>query len=124
MPTPSITSIADVSTLELPVPPVPKVAHSDLPSNPDFSFMDQHSCQMVTSAYRVIRQLEGWHILANFTEESFMFAQNPNVCRLMDAVAAAYSGGHSGSSMGFTMRQLEYISNNGFSNYKNAYLSS
>jgi hypothetical protein len=117
----SITAIADVSVLEV---PAPKIPHSDLPSTPDFSFMDEHSCEMVFSAYRVIHQLEGWHILANFTEESFMFSQNPNVSRLMDAVAAAYSSGHSGSSMGFTMRQLEYIANNGFSNYKNRYISS
>jgi hypothetical protein len=121
MPTPSISSIADVSLLES---PVPKTPHSDLPSTPDFSFMEQHSREMLSSAYSVIHQMEGWHILANFDEESFMFARNPNVSRLMDAVAAAYSGGHSGSSISFTMRQLEYISNNGFSNFKNAYLSS
>ena len=91
----------------------------DLPSKPDFSFISSDSSRtMIESGYRSIMKCEGWNILQNFTGESFMFSRDPSVCQLMDAVSEGYGGNHSGSSMGYTMRQLEFIAKNGFARFK------
>lgn len=107
----SIDSVADITQLEL------KVPHVDRPINPDFGFMNQSSADMLSSAYSVMNEIEGWTFLANFAEESFIFSNNPTVHRLTRAVSNKYNY-HSGYSMGWTMRQLEYIAKNGFTAYK------
>lgn len=115
-----IKSVANIHELESEVLPIPVAPHTDRPANPDFSFMSVESSNLLTRAYRVINQEEGWSILANFYGESFMFSRNPQVGRLTTAIARDYDG-HSGSSMGWTMRQLEYIAKNGFSSYKSSF---
>lgn len=92
----------------------------DLPSSPDFSFMDENNNRMLSSAYKVIHNCEAWNIISNFKEESFMFTQNEEILNIMQKVADDYTL-HSGSSIGYTMRQIQYIAKNGFTNYKNNY---
>jgi hypothetical protein len=95
----------------------------DLPVNPDFSFIsDGHTRRMIESGYKAVSQSEGWNILREFTGMSFMFSDDPNIHRIMTAVDNAYSGGHSGSSIGFTMRKLERISHIGLNAFKNEYI--
>jgi hypothetical protein len=94
----------------------------DLPSSPDFSFMDQTSNHMLSSAYQVIHKCEAWHILANFKGESFVFTKDKQIQNIMQQVSHAYPG-HSGSSMGITMRQIEFIAKNGFTIFKNEYIT-
>jgi hypothetical protein len=36
----------------------------------------------------------------------------------MNAVSEGYGGNHTGFSMGYTMRQLEFIAKNGFARFK------
>jgi hypothetical protein len=115
-----IKSVANIHKLESEVLPLPVAPHTDRPTNPDFSFMRPESSNLLSRAYRVINQEEGWIILANFYGESFMFSQNPEVCRLTTAIASDYNC-HSGSSMGWTMRQLENIAKNGFTSYRQSF---
>ena len=94
-------------------------SYTDLPSNPDFSFiLSQHSRDMIESGYRATVLCEGWNILRDFSGESFMFSRDPQVCKLMKKVSEGYGGNHSGTSMGYTMRQLEYIAKNGFARFE------
>ena len=92
---------------------------ADLRANPDFSFIaSDHTRKMVESGYRAVSRAEGWNILREFAGESFMFTQDSFVISLMNMVSKEYEGGHSGSSMGCTMRQLEYIAKHGFTNFQ------
>jgi hypothetical protein len=99
------TSPISISTIELQL---------DIPRNPDLSDFSPE----VASAYRVVCQREAWPILYNFSGESFMFNRDPRISALMTAIDNAYGNGHSGSSLGYTMRHLEYIAKNGFYAYK------
>lgn len=101
------TSPITVSMIEL----LPSV---DIPRNPDLSDFSHP----VASAYRVVCQRESWHILYNFSGESFMFTNDPPIIELMTAINNAYDDRHSGGSLASTMRHLEFIAKNGFSAYK------
>jgi hypothetical protein len=105
--------INPVNMDNLPTPPPRTINY---PSNPDWSFAKQDN-SILSSAYNVIQQNEAWNLLRNFKEESFMFSRDIVINNLMTKINNAYGGGHSGSSMGYTMRQMEYIANNGFDAY-------
>ena len=112
------------STIVNMVPPLPPIIRNpiilpDYPIRPDFGFLtDSFTRDMVESAYTAISQAEGWHLLTNFSEESFMFTSDPRIVDLMTKVNHEYGGGHSGSSIGCTMRHMEYIAKNGFNRYR------
>lgn len=96
---------------------------TDLPNNPDFTFISCSSTRnMINSGYHAIMRCEGWNILYDFSGESFMFSSDPQVCRLMSTVSKYYEGGHSGASMGYTMRQLEFIAKHGFASFKEQWM--
>ena len=88
----------------------------DYPKDPDFSFA--HDGDMIKRAYEVIYKTESWHLLSNFKGESFMFSKDDKINTLIEKVADDYQR-HSGASIGWTMRQLEYIAKHGFTKYKN-----
>ena len=105
-----------VNTLPLP-PPVA------MPAAPDFSYItDTTSRNCIASGYKGVQRTEGWNAIRNFTGESFMFTSDPEITRVMNAVNDEYGGGHSGSSIGWTMRQLERISRVGTNVFKNEWL--
>jgi hypothetical protein len=85
--------------------------------SPDFSFMGSDK-NIIESAYKVIQQNEAWDLIANFKEKSFMFSKDPTIINIMDKVNEAYGGGHSGASIGMTMRWLEFIAKNGYDVFK------
>jgi len=97
----------------------------DYPSEPDFSFMScQNDNDMLVSAYSVIQNLEKWHFLRDFVVNpttGFMFNTDPEICSIMDKINDAYPG-HSGTSMGVTMRSMQYIAKNGFCQFYRFYL--
>ncbi len=89
----------------------------------DFSFIkDSISRSMVEDGYKAVSSVDGgWDFLKNFTPEEnkgFMFSSNP----ILDSISNKMDSGHSGSSYGWTMRQLEYIAKNGMDMYKNLWL--
>jgi hypothetical protein len=105
--------INPVNMDNLPTPPPRTITY---PTNPDWSFAGQDT-YMLSSAYKIIQGNEAWNLLRNFQGESFMFSRNPRIKNLMDDINDAYGGGHSGSSIGTTMRNMEYIAKNGFDEY-------
>jgi hypothetical protein len=113
-----------------PPPPAPTrdpIILPDYPIQPNFGFItDTHTRKMIESAYTAICGAEGWYILRNFNEESFMFTTDQRIIDLMtkvDHIYSLYGGGHSGATMGITMRHMEYIAKNGFIRYKTTHRS-
>ena len=99
-----------------------KMAHPDRPIQPDLSFLGTNIGNMILSGYLSVNKYEGWNLLANFNpdpnrEESFMFCNNPSIQKLMNSVNENYNG-HSGASLGTTMRHLEYIAKHGYTKYR------
>jgi len=107
----------------LPTPPVQIISNKYKNEEkcvdcPDFSFMDDHSSSMLISAYMVVHKNNYWSYLANFTGEYFMFTTDKTILIIMNEIEAESTIGHSGCSMGWTMRQLESIAIYGFEHYK------
>jgi hypothetical protein len=97
-------------------PAPPRMAHKDRPIQPDLSFHDTNSANMIYSAYICVSNEECWNVIANFNETSFMFSQDPVIKELMSKINENYNG-HSGASLGWTMRQLEFIAKYGYTEY-------
>ena len=97
----------------------------DYPIQPGFGFINDTSTRaMVLSAYKAVARAEAWSLLRNFTGDSFILSVDPQITDLMTRVDNEYSGGHSGASMGCTMRHMEYIAKNGFTNYRDYIMES
>ena len=92
-------------------------AHVDRPIQPDLSFLDTHSSNMLYTAYICANKYERWDALANFKGHSFLFCEDPVIKELIYKVNESYNG-HSGSSLGWTMRQLECIAKYGYTEYR------
>jgi hypothetical protein len=92
-------------------------AHVDRPIQPDLSFLDTHSSNILYSAYICANKYERWDALANFKGLSFMFCEDPVIKELLYKVNESYNG-HSGASLGWTMRQLECIAKYGYTEYR------
>ena len=78
---------------------------------------------MISNAYDCVMKKNAWECIKSFRGESFMFCQDCEINKLMDFINSSYESGHSGFSIGFTMRQLQFISNIGFDAYKNKWTS-
>jgi len=79
---------------------------------------------MVSSAYKVVHNLEKWDFLKEFDPQDtgFMFSSNQTAITIMNHVDQDYQG-HSGGTIGLTMRVIQYIAINGYNEYKKKYLN-
>ena len=96
--------------------------------NGEFEFVDNYSREYLVSAHKIVTRLELWNWLRNFTPEKgngFMFTRDvPELDRLNEEMYKdPVSSGHSGSSYGITMRNMEYIAKNGYNAFKNHFYS-
>lgn len=115
----------DMDNLPIP-PPVATTLHVaeevqhlscvDLPHSPDFSFSVNE--RMLKSAYHVVEECQAWSLLQNFSGNSFMWSSDRKIVCLMNNINTAYGDLHSGCSLAYVMRELEYIAKYGFSEYK------
>lgn len=74
---------------------------------------------MIASAVDAVDQLEAWSQLASYSppvNSGFMFDTSPLVNRVTNKICEL-NDNHSGSSMGWTMRQIEFIAKNGVDAY-------
>jgi hypothetical protein len=72
---------------------------------------DNHTKQMCQRAFNAIVNADGWEYLKTYSpnpEKGFMFDSDPEMNRLMNAVAFA-DDSHSGFSMAWTMRHLQQL---------------
>ena len=91
------------------------------PVEVDWSFIrDRHLRMMVKTAYEAVHYLKKWEFLYYFElgeGTGFMFCQDPEIEVITDTVERFYTGGHSGSSMGGTMRHIQFIAKHGLEEY-------
>ena len=98
----------------------------DIPSDPDFSFLSKCDKNMIESAYHTVNRMEKWDYLRRYSpskDTGYMFDQDPTIGEITNAINDNWDGGHSGCSMGYTMRRIQYIANNGFQDFKQDYLA-
>jgi hypothetical protein len=74
---------------------------------------DEHSRFMLKNAHQAITMAEAWHFMRTFNDQSFMFSSNPIVSDIMKKMSELGYDGHSGTSFGWTMRQMEFLAING-----------
>ena len=99
-----------------PAPPaVPKIDRGD----GKFEFIeDNHTRKLFINAFQAITTTETWDFVAK-DRESFMFDQSPEIYRISDAMERCeFPQGHSGSSFGITMRNMQYLAKYGIQDYK------
>jgi hypothetical protein len=113
-----------------PSPPIHDEDEDDInliiyPYNQDFSFIkDNNTKNMISSAYNcVMNKEDAWQNIKNFRGESYMFSKDKKINQLMNDIDSMYEGGHSGASIGWTMRQIERIAYIGFDKFKSEWIN-
>ena len=92
----------------------------------DFEYLSDYCRKYVKDAYDAISRKELWQpfrkeLLTNSVDidNGFMFTENPVYNKVKLAILSTSIGGlHSGCSMGFVMREMEYIALNGEPSYR------
>jgi hypothetical protein len=98
-----------------------RVKSTDLPNNPDFSFIQGRVTPILESAYNVMCENPiYWDILFNYTEYSYIFTNNQDIINLMNLIFEN-SPDKSGETKSWIMLQLELIILKGFTIYKDYY---
>ena len=86
-----------------------------------FDFIpDAHMRYMLISAYHTITRLEKWQYLREYVvdpEKGFIFTREETIDNLMTEIENDYRG-HSGASMGLTMRHMEFLANQGLYQFR------
>ena len=85
---------------------------------PTFSFInDTSSRRYVADAYRAVTVAEAWPLMAEDPGEGgFMFSTNEGYKTIRSHMELRHE--HSGSSYGWTMRQNQFIAQNGMDAYR------
>jgi hypothetical protein len=92
----------------------------------DFAYLSDSDLKYVKDAYDAISRKELWQpfrkeLLAKGVgvDTGFMFTENPVYQKVKLAISSTPIGGlHSGCSMGFVMREMEFIALNGEPAYR------
>ena len=88
----------------------------------DFSFINDVSTRsMLDDAYKAVTLTESWNFMAEDPGSGgFMYSRDPRYTPIGKALK--YDG-HSGTSYGWTMRQIQMIANIGWEAYTAKYLA-
>ena len=91
--------------------------------NGKFEFVDDYSREYFVSAHKTITRCKLWDWLRNYTpnpDRGFMYSQNVPELEYLNSelMKDPINQGHSGSSYGITMRNMEYIAKNGYEVFK------
>jgi hypothetical protein len=115
--------MATTLTISIPpfVDPVDEVSFYDITLElltPLFSEKDLDSPLYIWDAIKATRDTDGGYTFMKTFEpdQGFMFSINPMLKAISSKMDDSF--GHSGSSYGWTMRQVQYICRNGFNAYK------
>ena len=104
---------------------LPPFNPENYPDEVDFSFIrNEMFIHMFLSAYNVITREEKWKLMHDYnppSSEGFMWSTDPEINLLMNKINDDY-GGHSGSSMAFTMRKMQFIGIYGYNEFKNEWI--
>jgi len=85
----------------------------------DFSFLDVLEREMLTDAYRAVTMTESWEAMKQAPSgRGFMFSDD---AYMKPIHAALKYNDHSGFTYGWTMRNMQYIAQNGWGAYLEKY---
>jgi hypothetical protein len=95
--------------------------NTDLPENPDFSFIQKDFESILSKAYKFVSEEEGWKDMANYKEYSYIFIneKNKNIINLRNIIIKKCNISLVVCSK--IMLQLEHLSNFGYTKYKDYY---
>jgi len=109
-------------------PPNPPVSRSEkIVFGPcEFDYLSDSNRRFIKDAYDVITRKELWYAFRNelLTRgvdigTGFMFTSNPVYIKIQDAISSTNIGsGHTGFSMGYVMREMEFIALKGEPAYR------
>jgi len=86
-----------------------------------FNFIPNSQRIMYETAFNSITHLELWNFMRDFQGESFMFSNRREVERIYEKIENLGYYGHSGSSFGMILREMQYIAKYGLDEYENLY---
>jgi hypothetical protein len=92
----------------------------DIPTNPDFSFLDDHTRRMVEKAYYTVSRLNEWDYIKNYNSNEsggFLLSKDEIIINILTEIENDYMG-HSGCSIGITIRMIEKIAKHGFEKFR------
>lgn len=92
----------------------------DIPTNPDFSFIDDHTRRMVEKAYYTVSRLDEWDYLQNYNENengAFLSSKDEIIINILTEIENDYMG-HYGCSLGVTIKVIEKIAKHGYEKFK------
>uniref|UniRef100_A0A6C0HUU4 Uncharacterized protein n=1 Tax=viral metagenome TaxID=1070528 RepID=A0A6C0HUU4_9ZZZZ len=108
--------IKDLETTEV------QLEDEKYPISPNFDFITNlHERHMLSSAYKTITRLQKWDYLCEYIiseKTGYMFSTESTINELMNQINTDYELGHSGCSMGCTMRTMDLIAKNGFDSFR------
>ena len=83
---------------------------------------DDNKKEMLQNAWTAITQLDLWDYMKRDTD-SYMMSSDKEINIITEKMAELGYDGHSGASFGWTMREMQFIAQNGLEAYKNMYMN-
>ena len=91
-------------------------------NNEIFNYIDDISSrEMLLNAYQAIQLTETWDFMKKDIE-TYMWSKNPEIRIISNKMSELGYNYHSGTSFGFTMRQMQIIAQNGLEAHKEYWL--
>ena len=88
----------------------------------NFNYVNDTSCrEMFLNAYQAIQLTETWDFMKQDIN-SYMWDKNPEIRIISNKMSELGYNYHSGSSFGFTMREMQFIAQNGLEAHKISWL--
>jgi hypothetical protein len=88
----------------------------------NFNYVNDESFQkMFSNAYQAIQLTETWDFMKKDID-SYMWSRSKEVTIISNKMTELGYDGHSGTSFGFTMREMQFIAQYGLDAHKNLWL--
>ena len=88
-----------------------------------FKFVNNlNTREILVNAYQAIQLTEMWNFMKKDIT-TYMWGKNPEITNILNKMSDLGYGGHSGSSFGWTMRQMQYIAQHGEDDFMDTYLA-
>jgi len=94
--------------------------HTDIPLNPDFSFIKKDFDTVLTKAYKIVSKENEWNTILNYNDLTYISFENKDIVRLIDIIRQECN--ISLVDCSWVMLQLEHISKFGYTVYKDYYV--
>jgi hypothetical protein len=82
---------------------------------------DTNIREMLVNAYKAVNATDSWEWLRGFNEQSFTFSRCEKIGIISSKMEELGYHGHSGTSFGITMRQMELIAKHGKDQFFNQF---